>query len=228
MYTSITMIVFILHKKIRQLGERSLYKTALLLATLFLLSSTVSAQINFGSFDASYPLTLSSPSENLTFPDPIHVESGLNQIELAEAIILQIEGLKQLDVGVYITADVWLLKDGNEDNSTVPERRIAFTLRAAYSNVGTDKGHTKTGSPEIDISSNIGSIRFPLLERQFNAPGPPPRPPGTFTPADHLDIAELYFYGDIDVGNVEGGEYKGTITVTVEYDNPPSEHPPEE
>ena len=223
------MRVVILHITVRKWFMGSLYKSLALVTMLLLLSTPLSAQINFGGFGGSdYPLTLSAPSKAFVFPDPIHVNSGLHQIGLADAIILQIEGLKQLDVGVLITADVLLLKGGDPANSTVPERRISFTLKAAYSNVGTVKGHDPTVSTEIDISSNTANVRFPILERQFNAPGPPPRPPGTFTPADHLDIAELYFYGDINVGEVEGGEYTGTITITVEYDNPPSEHPPPE
>ena len=212
---------------LRQISEAFVRMFLALVFSLFLLTTPITAQINFGSFDSEFPLTLSAPSEPFVFPDPIHVNSGLHQIELAEAIILEIQGLKHLDVGVLITADVLLLKGGDPANSDVPERRISFTLRAAYSNVGTTKGHTKTGSPTIDISSNMGNVRFPILERQLNAPGPPPRPPGTFTPADHLEIAELYVYGDINVGEVEGGEYTGTISITIEYDNPPSDHPAE-
>lgn len=222
------MIVVKLYIKIKQFVQVSLYKSFSLVVMLLLLNSPLLAQINFGGFDSSYPLTLTAPLEGLVFPDPIHIDSGLNQLELAEAIILEIEGLKQLDVGVLITADLLLLKDGNPANSDVPERRISFTLKANYSNVGSVQGHNKIGSTYIDLTGNMGNVRFPILERQFNAPGPPPLPPGTFTPAEHLEIAELYFYGDINVGTVEGGTYTGSISITIEYDNPPLEHPPGE
>ncbi|MDZ7757834.1 hypothetical protein [Rhodohalobacter sp.] len=63
-----------------------------------------------------------------------------------------------------------------------------------------------------------GTARFPILSRRQQPPGPPPPPPtGDFDQSQVNETAYIYFYGQIDVGNVVAGQYRGTITVTVEY-----------
>lgn len=184
---------------------------------------SLAQEINFGSY-GSYTIDLNQVTlDDLEFQEPINRASGVHSIEIGESKILQIIGVEYLDVGVLISADGELLLDGNPSHSGDPERSIPFTLQANYSNKGAGSNSRLT-STEITLAANSGSIRFPMIERQFTPPGPPPPPPtDSFNQAEVEETAELYFYGSIDVGNVVAGTYTGTITITVEYDNPPTE-----
>lgn len=188
----------------------------------FLPLQMVAQEIDFGSF-GSYTLELEQVTlDDLEFQGPITPGSGIHEVELTNAKVLEILGVKYLDVGVLIMGDGVLLLDGNTDNIGDPERSIPFTLFAAYSNKG-DGSNLPSVSVDIPLTSNQGSARFPILERQFAPPGPPPPPPtNAFQQSLVQETAELYLYGQIDVGNVLAGNYIGNITITVEYDAPPS------
>lgn len=193
------------------------------LSVLFLMTllpSTAQSQINFGSF-GSYTIQLTNISVgDLAFEGLIITGTGAHAVLLQDAFIVEIAGVKYLDVGVLITADAELLLGGNINNSGDPQKSITFTLEAAYAN----KGQQNTADAElITVLSNVGDARFPILARQFQPPGPPPPPPtNAFSQAAVTDEAYLYLYGNINVGNVDAGTYTGNINVSVQYDNPPT------
>lgn len=196
---------------------------------LFLVSlvpiSVAAQEINFGSFH-SYTLELNQVTlDDLEFLGPINPNSGIHDVELTDAKVLEILGVKYLDVGVLISGDGELLLDGDAGNSGDPQKSIPFTLFAAYANLG-DGNNLPGDSVEIPLTSNQGTARFPILRRQFAPPGPPPPPPtNAFQQSQVQETAELYLYGQINVGNVVAGTYSGTITVTIEYDAPPTPSP---
>lgn len=180
------------------------------------------SQINFGSF-GPYSIQLDKISMGeLSFGNSIISGTEEVGVELLNAFIVQIEGVKYLDVGVLITADIELLLDDLDSNSGDPQKSITFTLEAAYAN----KGQQNTGDAVfITVLDNVGDARFPILARQFQPPGPPPPPPtegfNQFD-SDVVDAAYLYLYGNITVGNVDAGTYFGNINISVQYDNPPA------
>jgi hypothetical protein len=197
-----------------------------LTALVLLLPLCVVAQeIDFGSY-GNYTLVLEQVTlDDLEFQAPIAAGSGIHEVELTDAKVLEILGVRYLDVGVLIQGDGVLLLEGDTENMGDPERSIPFTLFAAYSNKG-EGSNLPSVSVDIPLPSNQGSARFPILERQFAPPGPPPPPPtSAFQESLVQETAELYLYGQIDVGNVVAGIYRGNITITVEYDAPPSSSP---
>lgn len=183
---------------------------------LFLLPGQADAQeINFGQY-GNYTITLDNITMgDLVFEEPILSGGGIYEVELSDAYVMSIIGVKYLDVGVEITADVELLLDGDLNNSGDPQKSITFTLQAAYANRAQNN---ISDSVFIPVSSNIGNTRFPILSRQQQPPGPPPTPPTqAFDQSLVEETAYLYLYGQIDVGNVNAGTYSGTITINVEY-----------
>lgn len=191
---------------------------------LFLLngigSQLITAQdIRFGEY-GEYTIEIEDVGlEDLVFEGPINSNSGIHEVELIDSKVLSIIGVKYLDVDVDITAEGKLYLDGDPSNDSDPQRSIPFTLQAAYANNGENN---VTSSKNIDIANtssiNSGATRFPILSRRQRPPGPPPTPPtGDFDQTLVNETAFLYFYGQIDVGNVVAGSYRGTITVTVEY-----------
>ncbi len=198
-----------------------LIQTFFMTIILALTSFPVKAQeIDFGSF-GNYTITLENIAMNdFTFQEPIVTGGGIYEVELVDAFVLGIIGVKYLDVGVSITGDGELLLDGDISNSGDPERSVPFTLKAAYANRGQNN---ISDVKFITIASNLGEARFPVLARQNLPPGPPPPPPTeSFDQSQVEEIAYLYLYGEIDVGNVLAGEYIGTITINVQYDNIPN------
>ena len=185
---------------------------------LFLFSINVNAQeIDFGSFSSSYSVTLTdlTPSSDLDFGTVIQNE-GVNSLTLNEAKVLSIEGVRYLDVIVDVTADTYLLKDGNPSCSTNPSCRIALTMQAAYANRG------QNNISQAILMTTIGqtaSAQFAVKYRGNAPPGPPPTPVYVgYNPALFNETAYVYVYGSINVGNVDVGSYEGDITVTVSYD----------
>ncbi len=178
-----------------------------------------SQDIEFGQY-GTYTIELDNIGlEDLVFDGPINSNSGIHQVELIDSKVLAIIGVKYLDVDVDISAEGKLLLDGNTAYMNDNERSIPFTLQAAYANNG--ENNISSAKP-IGIANtptlSSGSARFPILSRRQRPPGPPPTPPtGDFDQSLVNETAYLYFYGQIDVGNVVAGQYRGTITVTVEY-----------
>jgi hypothetical protein len=193
--------------------------SAVILSTLLLIPTAAlyAQEIEFGRF-GTFTITLENVSMgDLEFDRPIIAGGGIFQVELIDAFVLSIIGVKYLDVGVQITGEAELLLDGNPENRGDPEKSIPFTLRAAYANRAQNN---ISDAVFIPVSgTNIGDARFPILARQQQPPGPPPPPPtAAFNQSEVDETAYLYLYGEIDVGNVNAGSYFGTITITVEYE----------
>jgi spore coat protein U-like protein len=174
-------------------------------------------EINFGQF-GNYTITLDNITMgDLVFESPVVSGGGIYQVELADAYVLSLEGVKYLDVGVTIMGEGELLLNGDPSNIGDPQKSIPFILSAAYANRGQNN---ISDAIFIPLSTgNDGNVRFPILSRQQQPPGPPPTPPTeAFDQSLVNENAYLYFYGQIDVGNVDAGTYSGTITITVEYE----------
>lgn len=179
--------------------------------------SVVAQEIDFGQYSSKYAVTLSelNPAEDLAFGIVIQNE-GLKTVELQDAKILMIEGVKYLDVIVDVTADNYLFLDGGIACNTSETDCIPFTLQAAYAN----RGQNNTNQAVLmQVASNVASAQFPILARGNQPPGPPPTPVYEgYNPAAFNETAYLYLYGSLNVGNVDAGSYSGNITVTVSYD----------
>ncbi|MBO6571491.1 MAG: hypothetical protein JJ958_03505 [Balneola sp.] len=181
-------------------------------------STSVSAQeIDFGQYSSAYSISLSefNPSEELEFGTLIQ-NQGPTSIDLVNAKVLTLEGVKYLDVIVDITADNYLLLNGDLGCETDPSCRIPFTLQAAYANRGNNNVNE---SVSITVLSNVASAQFQILQRTNGPPGPPPTPVYEgYDPNIFNETAYLYIYGSINVGNVDAGSYTSSISVTINYD----------
>ncbi|MEX0662238.1 MAG: hypothetical protein WD381_04900 [Balneolaceae bacterium] len=197
-------------------------KLKLKLITLFFITAGFALEvgytqeINFSEYH-SYTITLTNVNlDDLLFEGPITSGSGQHSVELADALALEIEGVKFLDVLVDITqisGGGYLTLDGQE--TTDEDKRIPFTLEAAYANRGNNN---IADAKLMTVASNNASERFPILARLSQAPGPPPPPPtANFNQAAVNETAYIYLYGSINVGNVMAGTYSGDIQITVEY-----------
>jgi len=179
---------------------------------LLLTTSAKSQEINFGSY-YSYTASLIelNPASSLEFGTLIQGLTPIS-IDLAEAKILAIEGVKYLDIIVTITATDLL----NTDIGCSGDCSIPFTLEAGYANLGSENIGQVT--PMI-VSSNIATAQFPILRRTGGAPGPPPTPVYEgFDPSIFNETAYIYIYGSLIVGSANAGSYEGTINVSVSYD----------
>lgn len=173
-------------------------------------------EINFGSF-GSYSLTVTdlTPAEDLAFGIVIKNE-GLKEIPLVDAKVLAMEGVKYLDVIMEVSADNFLLLNGDLDCLTTEDCRLPFTLNVAYANRGQNNLNQAV---DIPVAANKALARFPILDRGNLPPGPPPTPPHEgFNPALYNETAYIYLYGALNVGEVVSGQYSGEITVTIIYD----------
>ena len=129
---------------------------------------------------------------------------------------MTLEGVKYLDVLVDITADNYLLLNGDLGCETDPSCRIPFTLEAAYANRGNNNVNE---SVNITVLSNVASAQFQILQRTNGPPGPPPTPVYEgYDPSIFNETAYLYIYGSINIGNVDAGSYNSSISVTINYD----------
>lgn len=173
-------------------------------------------EIDFSSYN-EYTITLTNVNlDDLVFEGPINSGSGVHSVELADAVVLEIEGVKFLDVLAQITqisGGGFLTLDGMD--TTEDNKRIPFSLEAAYANRGNDN---IADAKLFTVASNNASERFPILARLSQPPGPPPTPTtANFNQAAVNETAFIYIYGSIDVGNVVAGTYRGDIQITVEY-----------
>ena len=177
-----------------------------------LASGSKAQEIDFGQYSSAYSLTLSEliPSEELDFGTIIQ-NQGLTTIDITNAKVLTLEGVKYLDVLLDITADDYLLLNGDLGCETDPTCRIAFTLQAAYANRGdndTNEAYNMT------VLSNVASAQFQILQRESGPPGPPPTP----VYEGYNETAYIYIFGSLNVGSVDAGSYSGQIMVTLNYD----------
>lgn len=179
-------------------------------------SGVLAQEINFGELSSKYGVTVTelNPAEDLEFGMVLQNE-GLKTVELQNAKVLMIEGVKYLDVIVEIVAENYLYLDGNTGCADT-SCRMDFTLQAAYAN----RGNNNTNQAVLmQVASSIASAQFPILARGNRPPGPPPTPDYEgYNPAVFNETAYLYIYGSLSVGNVDAGSYSGNITVTVTYD----------
>jgi hypothetical protein len=179
---------------------------------------TVTAQeIDFGDFSSKYAVSISelNPAEDLSFGTVIQDE-GLKTIDLVDAKVLIIEGVKYLDIIVDVTADNYLFLDSDISCNGSNTNCIPFTLQAAYANQGNNN---TSEAVLMQVASNVATAQFPIQARGTRPPGPPPTPVYEgYNPAVFNETAYLYLYGSLNVGNVNAGSYSGDITITVSYD----------
>jgi hypothetical protein len=206
------------HPLIIGLAIRSL-RSLLAVCVILISSLTVlnAQEIDFGKFSSKYTVSITEliPAEDLSFGMVIQNE-GLKTIDLLDAKVLMIEGVKYLDVIVDITADNFLFLDNDVSCNGTNSNCIPFNLQAAYAN----RGNNNTNHAVLmQVASNVASAQFPILARGNRPPGPPPTPDFEgYNPALFNETAYLYLYGSINVGNQNAGSYSGQIQVTVTYD----------
>ncbi len=193
---------------------------ALFILSVISLSTTTilnAQEIDFGDFSSKYTVSITEliPAEDLSFGMVIQNE-GLKTVDLLDAKVLMIEGVKYLDVVVTITADNYLYLNNDVSCNGSNSNCIPFTLQAAYAN----RGNNNTNQAVLmQVASNVASAQFPILARGNRPPGPPPTPVYEgYNPALFNETAYLYLYGSINVGNQNAGSYSGQIQVTVTYD----------
>lgn len=183
-----------------------------------LLHASIHAQeIDFGSYSSLYSVTISelSPAEDIEFGTLIQ-NDGITAVTIDDAKIFTIEGVKYLDIIVDITADEFLLKDGNLSCSTNPSCRIPFTLEASYANRGMQSVGQAIG---FTVLGTTASEQFPIKYRGNAPPGPPPTPVFEgYDPSAFNETAYLYIYGSVNVGNIDAGSYTGMINISISYD----------
>jgi len=183
----------------------------------FFNSSLEAQEIDFGDFSSKYAVSLSelNPAEDLDFGMVIQNE-GLKTIDLIDAKVLMIEGVKYLDVIVDVTADNYLYLDTDIACNGSNTNCIPFTLQAAYAN----RGNNNTSEAVLmQTAANVATAQFPIEARGNRPPGPPPTPVYEgYNPALYNETAYIYIYGSLNVGNVDAGSYSGNITITVSYD----------
>lgn len=198
-------------------NSSKLLKVLLLLCVIAMPSSLVSQEIDFGQYSSLYSMSLTdiTPGSDIEFGMVMQNE-GLKTISLIDAKQFSLEGVKYLDVIVDITADNYLLLNGDLSCQTDPTCRIPFTLQAAYANRGNNDTNQAT---QMTVMSNIASAQFPILQRGNGPPGPPPTPVFEgYNPSLYLETAYLYIYGSISVGNIDAGSYTANINITISYD----------
>lgn len=183
-----------------------------------LASQHIQAQeIDFGDFSSKYGVSLTelNPAQDLEFGNIVQNE-GLIAIELTEAKVLILEGVKYLDVIVDIATEGYLYLDNDVACNGSNSNCIPFNIQAAYAN----RGNNNTSQAVLmQVTGNIASAQFPILDKGNLPPGPPPTPVYEgYNPAAYNESAYLYLYGSINVGDVDAGSYSGDITVTISYD----------
>ena len=183
---------------------------------IFTNANIIAQEIDFGSYSSAYSVTLSElTATDLEFGLVIQGE-GIKNIEIADSKVIELEGVKYLDVITTITADEYLLLDSNPSCATNVSCRIPFALEAGYANRGQNN---VVFSVPMNVASNVASAQFPIRYRGSNPPGPPPTPVYEgYNPALYNDTAYIYIYGSITVGFVDAGSYSANISVQVSYD----------
>lgn len=174
-------------------------------------------EINFGEY-GDYGLSVEElNTNNLDFGTVVSGSNNSSSIPITEAKIIEITGVKYLDVFVEVQATPDLYLNGDESYSGDAQKSIPLTLKVAYANnLGTP---TVSNAKIISIANNSFTTRFPVLERQNQPPGPPPPPPtSAFEQSQVEETAYLYFYGSITVGNVDAGSYSTELIVNISYE----------
>lgn len=174
-------------------------------------------EIDFKRY-ATYTITAGelTPGDDLDFGTVVR-ESGQHTIDINNAKIVTLTGVQYLDVLIEISGENSLYLNGNPGHAGDSQKSIPFTLQAAYAN---SKGTPTIGQAKfISVTNNQATVRFPILERQSQPPGPPPTPPtDAFDQSQVEETAYLYLYGSINVGDVDSGSYSSEIVITINYD----------
>lgn len=195
----------------------SMYMVIFVILCLTNWVSLSAQEIDFGDFSSKYAVSISelNPAEDLSFGTVIQNE-GLKTIDLIDAKVLMIEGVKYLDVIVDVTADNHLFLGTDVACNGSNTNCIPFTIQAAYAN----RGNNDTNEAVLmQVSSNVASAQFPIEAKGNRPPGPPPTPVYEgYNPALYNETAYIYIYGSLTVGNVNAGSYSGEITITISYD----------
>lgn len=195
-----------------------------ILTCLLVSISTQAQEINFEAY-ADYGLEIINNPRDLDFNEvgPLIADGSTYSLDVHEGnfTIIEIVGVKYLDVYIDVTADENLVGNNSGD-------AIDFTLKAAYSNqLGDVKDPSSVGLKYINVVNNAFNMRIPILERQSQPPNPPPTPPTDETDLDPksdysnplYETLYLYLYGDITVpSNSSADSYTGNVTITVSYD----------
>ena len=172
------------------------------------LNTNVKAQVN------QLPITITDlDGTDLEFGQIVS-NSGLQLIPIEFSKVLGIRGSRFLDVLVEISADNELLLNSNPSCQGNPSCSIPFTLQASYANNGVnDPGQ----SMPFSVNSNFAVASFKILQNGGNA-----TPFLIFLAQIFPDLfqstAYVYIFGSINVGNVAGGNYSNSITITVIHD----------
>lgn len=190
---------------------------ACVLILSFLFSVPAHAQeIDFGTYSSRYTVSTMLSNGTLDFGFLAQNE-GLVEIDLDFASVIEIEGVRYLDVIVDITPDGPFQISGCGTPATCS---IPLTIEASYSNFGevTETG-AKNRSVFIGSSPSLLTAQFPILRRTQGPAGPPPTPVYNGYDLQALkETAYLFVYGYINVGNVDPGVYSTNITVSINYD----------
>lgn len=126
------------------------------------------------------------------------LQYGLVELNLGDsgAGVFSISGYEDAYISIKINAPEYLI----HSRSAVGDR-IRLNLKAAYANRGRDDP-----AKAVHLPGNSG--RFAVRDRSGE-----PRPR-----SHHMQQFWLYIYGDMDIGRVADGLYRGTVTVRVEYE----------
>lgn len=197
------------------MGQTQRHLAFIIILTIFALAGfkTSQAQVSFGLF-SSDTLELNFVSiEELDFGPRIS-GSGTVSIDFQEeeglVVPLEIVGVAYLDVTVTFPPTIELVQQ-DTDNPDV----MTLNVRMAYSNRGID-GEDFARSAAIEVPAGMGSVTFQIQRRPSGPPGPPPTPPHAgYTPP--TGTAYIYIYGDLEVGQVGAGTYRGDIDIQVHY-----------
>lgn len=194
----------------------------ILLCLLLPLQIAQSQEVNFGEFSSRYSITTTLIDSELEFGS-IFQSQGTKEVDIDEGAVIEIEGIKYLDIILDISIDSPMEIDGCSDESCT----MQFTLKASYSNSGESSeiaalNKTKfIGQRTVNFSTQSGLLttQFPLLERSSAPPGPPPTPDfeGRDLEAEKESVF-IFLYGSITSSNNDIGNYASNITISVNYD----------
>jgi spore coat protein U-like protein len=187
----------------------------LILLSVFAIRFAAAQKINFGAYTTSQGISL-TVSNSLNFNDkqPVITSNSSSTVTIAlvdnETQYIKIIADATRDITITVTADTHLFI------GVGPSNEIPFVCNFAYSNLGSAVAATAKSSA-IEIPAGFTAITLPMLRRTAGVPAPPPTPAhgGYSAPSA---TAYLFIYGKLGpVGNVNAGNYTGTINVSVNY-----------
>ena len=197
-------------------SQRHLIFLLILVVFTALGSPDSKAQVSFGLFSSdTLELNLLAVQE-LDFGSRVSgqgtVSINLEDEENGLVVPLEIVGVAYLDVTVTFPPTIELVQQDTGENT--PDV-MTLNVRMAYSNRGIE-GEDFARSAAVQVPAGMGSATFQIQSRPGGPPGPPPTPPHAgYKPP--TGTAYIYIYGDLDVGQVGAGIYRGDIDIHVQY-----------